>query len=191
MRSAGGRKGRPLPRPARPPPAGFRPGRRTGATFPRVSDAPTIGSLAPDFAVVSTDKRLVRLDDFRGRWLVLFFFPKAFTPGCTRETHRFRDEHDAIVALGGAVVGVSVDDLTVQCDFARENGVDFPLLADSSQEMSRAYGVTRGFLPFNKRITFVIDGDAVVRARFHHEVQVARHIDDVLAFLRAQQAPSA
>ena len=152
-----------------------------------MSDAPLIGSMAPDFAVLSTDNRLVRLDDFRGRWLVLFFYPKAFTPGCTKQTVRFRDEHDALAALGAAVVGVSVDDLAVQCDFARAHQVEFPLLADTSQEMSKAWGVSRGFLPFNKRVTFVIDGDGVVRARFHHEMQVLRHVDDVLTFLRAQQ----
>jgi peroxiredoxin len=154
-----------------------------------MTDDPVVGSLAPDFAVLSTEKKLVRLDDFRGRWLVVFFFPKAFTPGCTKETARFRDERARIEDLGAALIGVSVDDLTVQCDFAREQGVDFPLLADTTQEMSQAWGVTRGFLPFNKRVTFVVDGDGVVRARFHHEVQVLRHVDDVLAFLRAQQPP--
>jgi peroxiredoxin Q/BCP len=156
-----------------------------------VSDDPVVGSLAPDFSVFSTEGRLVRLDDHRGRWLVLFFYPKAFTPGCTRETRGFRDEQETIEALGAVVYGVSVDDLSVQCDFARANHVGFPLLADADQSMSKAYGVTRGFLPFNKRVTFVIDGEGVVRARFAHEMQVMRHVTDVIAFLQAQAAPSA
>jgi peroxiredoxin Q/BCP len=155
-----------------------------------MSDDPLVGSLAPDFAVMSTEKRLVRLDDYVGRWLVLFFYPKAFTPGCTKEAIAFSDQQAAITALGADVLGVSVDDLAVQCDFAREKHLGFPLLADFDQSMSKAYGVSRGFLPFNKRVTFVVDPDGVVRARFQHEVQVLRHIDEVLAFLRAQQ-PSA
>ena len=133
----------------------------------------------------------MRLDDHRGRWPVLFFYPKAFTPGCTRETRGFRDEQETIEALGAVVYGVSVDDLSVQCDFARANHVGFPLLADADQSMSKAYGVTRGFLPFNKRVTFVIDGEGVVRARFAHEMQVMRHVTAVIAFLQAQAAPSA
>ena len=125
------------------------------------------------------------LADFAGRYLVLYFFPKAFTPGCTKEARRFRDNHEEIEALGGIVIGVSVDDVGVQCDFARENHLSFPLIADSDEKMSKAYGVTRGFLPFNKRITFIIDPDGMIVARFHHEVQVLRHIDDVIAFLKA------
>jgi peroxiredoxin Q/BCP len=155
-----------------------------------MSDDPLTGSLAPDFAVTSTDKRLVRLDDYIGRWLVIFFFPKAFTPGCTREARAFSEQHAALAALGADVVGVSVDDIAVQCDFARELHLGFPLLADVDQTMSAAYGVSRGFLPFDKRVTFVIDPDGVVRARFHHEVNVLRHIDDVLSFLREHASSS-
>lgn len=125
------------------------------------------------------------LADFAGRYLVLYFFPKAFTPGCTKEARRFRDNHEEIEELGGVVIGVSVDDVGVQCDFARENHLSFPLIADSDEKMSKAYRVTRGFLPFNKRITFIVDGSGMIVARFHHEVQVLKHIDDVIAFLKA------
>jgi peroxiredoxin Q/BCP len=127
----------------------------------------------------------LRLADFAGRYLVLYFFPKAFTPGCTKEARRFRDNHEEIEELGAAVIGVSVDEVGVQCDFARENHLSFPLIADRDEVMSKAYGVTRGFLPFNKRITFIIDPAGSIVARFHHEVQVLRHIDDVIAFLKA------
>jgi peroxiredoxin Q/BCP len=155
-----------------------------------MSDDPLVGSLAPDFAVLSTEKRLVRLDDYVGRWLVLFFYPKAFTPGCTKQAIAFSDHQAVLADLGASVLGVSVDDLAVQCDFAREKHLGFPLLADVDQSMSKAWGVTRGFLPFNKRVTFVVDPEGVVRARFHHEVQVLKHIDDVVDFLQAQQASS-
>jgi peroxiredoxin Q/BCP len=151
-----------------------------------MADDPIPGTMAPDFAVTSTDNRLVRLDDFAGQWLVIFFFPKAFTPGCTKEAVGFTEELATIAALGASVLGVSVDDLAVQCAFAREKHLGFPLLADHDQTMSKAWGVTRGFLPFNKRVTFVVDGDGVVRARFHHEVRVTKHVEDVVEFLRAR-----
>jgi peroxiredoxin Q/BCP len=155
-----------------------------------MSDDPLVGSLAPDFAVPSTENRLVRLDDYVGRWLVVFFYPKAFTPGCTKEAVAFTAQSEAIEAMGASVLGVSVDDLAVQCAFAREKHLGFTLLADVDQTMSKAWGVSRGFLPFDKRVTFVVDPEGVVRARFHHEVQVTRHVDDVLAFLRANASPA-
>ncbi len=143
------------------------------------------GERAPDFEAMTTEGKAVRLADFAGRVLVLFFFPKAFTPGCTKEARAFRDRHEELEALGAVVLGVSVDDLAVQCDFARENHLSFPLIADQDERMSKAFGVTRGFLPFNKRVTFVIGKDGVVLGRFQHEVQVLRHIDDVVALLQS------
>ncbi len=134
---------------------------------------------------MTTEGKLVRLGDFAGRSLVLYFFPKAFTPGCTKEARRFRDRHEEIEALGAVLLGVSVDDIGVQCDFARENHLSFALVADRDESLSKAFGVTRGFLPFNKRVTFVIDGAGIVVARFHHEVQVNKHVDDVIAFLKS------
>ncbi|MBM4279766.1 MAG: peroxiredoxin [Deltaproteobacteria bacterium] len=151
-----------------------------------MSDAPLVGSMALDFAVPPTENRLVRLDDYVGRWLVVFFYPKAFTPGCTKEAGAFTAQSHAIEALSASVLGVSVDDLAVQCAFAREQHLGFALLADVDQPMLKAWGVSRGLLPFDERVTFIVDPDGVARARFHHEVQATRHVDDVLAFLRAQ-----
>lgn len=149
-----------------------------------------VGERAPAFEAMTTEGKPFVLSDFTSttqpaKYLVLYFFPKAFTPGCTKEARRFRDNHEDIEALGGLVIGVSVDDLAVQCDFARENHLSFPLIADHDEKMSKLFGVTRGFLPFNKRVTFILDKEGVVVARFHHEVQVLKHVDDVVDFLKA------
>jgi peroxiredoxin Q/BCP len=143
-----------------------------------------IGQLAPDFRATNTRSEPVSLAGFRGRYLVLYFFPKAFTPGCTREARRFRDNYPEIRSLGGEVLGVSIDEPDVQCEFAEREKTSFPLVADHDGSISRAYGVKRRLLPLDRRVTFVIDPEGIVRARFEHEFQVNRHLDDVLRFLR-------
>jgi len=149
-----------------------------------------VGDLAPEFSARTTDGRNISLASFRGRYLVLYFYPKAFTPGCTKEARRFRDNHAEIRELGAEVVGVSLDEPTVQCEFAERQKLAFPLIADSSRTVSTAYGVLRRFLPITKRVTFVIDPDGKVAARFEHELQVNKHLDNVLRFLREAKSPS-
>ena len=146
-----------------------------------------VGDRAPAFEATTVHGRPIRLADFAGQYLVLFFYPKAFTPGCTKEAKRFRDNYPEIQALGAEVVGVSVDDPTVQCDFGRENHLEFALVPDSDKTLSEQFGVLRGLLPFDKRVTFIIAPDGTILARFHHEIQIERHTDDVLRFLRAVQ----
>ena len=142
------------------------------------------GERAPEFHALTTTGVRVDLDAFAGKWLVLYFFPKAFTPGCTAEARRFRDNFPDIQALGGEVLGVSHDDHATQCDFAKAVAVTFPLVADADRKIARAYGVSRALLPFDKRVTYVIDSQRTVRAVFHHEFQVNKHLDDVLQFLQ-------
>jgi peroxiredoxin Q/BCP len=149
-----------------------------------------IGDRAPEFSARTTDGKNISLASFRGRYLVLYFYPKAFTPGCTKEARRFRDNHAEIRELGAEVVGVSLDEPTVQCEFAERHKLAFSLIADSSRGVSTAYGVLRRFLPITKRVTFVIDPDGKVAARFEHELQVNKHLDNVLRFLREAKSPS-
>jgi peroxiredoxin len=141
------------------------------------------GQPAPDFQAPTTDGRQVQLADYRGRHLVLYFFPKAFTPGCTKEAQRFRDNHSEIRALGADVLGVSMDAHDVQCRFVEAQGTRFPMIGDAEGVIARAYGVKRALLPIAKRVTFVIDPAGRIAARFAHEFQVSRHLDDVLRFL--------
>lgn len=146
-----------------------------------------VGQKAPDFTADASDGRRLRLSELRGKVVVLYFFPAAFTPGCTAETNRFRDNYADIQALGAEVVGVSTDGFEDQCRFAKAQAVTFPMVGDAGGYISRDYGVLWPLIRRDKRVTFVIDAEGIVRARFHHEFQVSKHLDDVLAFLREAQ----
>jgi peroxiredoxin len=145
-----------------------------------------VGDPIPEFSGSTSDGRTLSATDLRGKWAVIYFYPKAFTAGCTVETRLFRDKYADIQALGAEVVGISVDNVDTQCRFASENEVTFPLLADPTRKISRAFMVLWPLLPFDKRVTFVVDPTGVVRALFRHELAVGKHLDDVLAFLRSQ-----
>ncbi|MFB1481952.1 peroxiredoxin [Corallococcus sp. RDP092CA] len=148
-----------------------------------------VGDPAPDFAALDCHGQTVRLSELRGRRVVLFFFPRAFTVGCTIENRAFRDNHERIRSLGAELVGVSVDTLTTQCDFAEEEGIHFALLGDDERRISRAWGVLWPVLNIDRRVTFIIGVDGVVEHVIHHEVRVYRHLDDVLKYLQAHPAP--
>ena len=150
-----------------------------------------IGAVAPEFEAQSSDGGTVRLSDFGGKAIVLYFFPKAFTPLCAMETRRFRDNHADIAELGAEVVGVSSDELGVQCEFGRRQQVNFPLLADSDRRIAGAYGVLWPMFGRARRITFVIGEQATIELVCWHEFQVSKHLDDVLLHLQKRsRAPS-
>jgi peroxiredoxin Q/BCP len=148
-----------------------------------------IGDPAPEFSGTDCQGRPVSLAGFRGRKVVLFFFPRVFTAGCTLENRYFRDHYEEVRALGADLVGVSVDPAAKSCEFASQENIHFALLSDSSREISRAYGVLWPLLNVDKRMTFVIDEQGKVERILHHEVRVFRHLDDVLAHLR-QHVPA-
>lgn len=100
----------------------------------------TAGQPAPDFALVDQDGKTQRLQDYRGQNVVLYFYPKDATRGCTIEACEFRDEHSALQALGAAVLGVSRDDEASHKSFAEHHGLPFPLLVDGDTAVSTAYG---------------------------------------------------
>jgi peroxiredoxin len=142
-----------------------------------------VGDPAPAFRVKTTTGQEISLAELRGRLVVVYFFPKAFTPGCTRETVRFRDAYPDIQGLGGEVIGVSVDDFETQCEFAESTRATFPMVGDGDKEISRQFGVVRPWLKLDRRVTFVIDKQGIVRGVFQHEFQISRHLDDVLHLL--------
>ncbi|MHA7632678.1 peroxiredoxin [Corallococcus sp. M7] len=148
-----------------------------------------VGELAPDFAATDCHGQTVRLSELRGRRVVLFFFPRAFTVGCTIENRAFRDNHERIRRLGAELVGVSVDTLTTQCDFAEQEGIHFALLGDDERRISRSWGVLWPVLNIDRRVTFIVGADGVVEHVIHHEVRVYRHLDDVLKYLQAHPTP--
>jgi peroxiredoxin Q/BCP len=142
-----------------------------------------VGDTAPDFEALDCQGHAVRLGDYRGRRLVLFFFPKAFTSGCTEEIRHFRDNQARIRALGAELVGVSVDRPEVQCEFARSENIDFPLLGDADRTISGKFGVLWPVVRISRRITFVVSPEGRVEEVIQHERQVWKHLDDVLATL--------
>ncbi|GAC1534379.1 MAG: peroxiredoxin [Polyangiales bacterium] len=143
-----------------------------------------VGDVAPEIDLAASDGARFQLSARRGRVVVVYFFPKAFTPGCTRESLRFRDNAPDLAALGADVVGISTDDLSTACEFAAELKVTFPLLSDVGGAVARAWGVRWTILGLARRVTFVVGRDGKVEAVFRHEIQVNRHLDDVLAFIR-------
>jgi peroxiredoxin Q/BCP len=147
-----------------------------------------VGAVAPEFEAQASDGRTLRLSQLRGKAVVLYFYPKSFTPICTVETRRFRDSHADLTALGAEVVGVSADDISVQCEFGRREQVSFPLLADAKGTIAAAYGVLWPVISRARRVTFVIDEKGTVEFATWHEFQVSKHLDEVLHHLRKRQA---
>lgn len=143
-----------------------------------------VGATAPDFESESHDGRKVRLRDLRGKPVILYFFPKAFTPLCTVETRRFRDTYPDLKALGAEVIGISTDTLATQCDFAEREEVSFPLLADPERRISTAYGVLWPLVPRARRVTFVIGETGSIELVSWHELNVSKHLDEVMRHLR-------
>jgi peroxiredoxin len=146
---------------------------------------------APPFSAPSSTGSTVSLADYRGKYLVLYFYPKSFTPGCTQETILFRDHQVELQKLGAEVLGVSRDTETVQCKFATEYEVRFPIIADADAAICRSYAVDRRLWPVAKRATFLVDPEGYVIGRFDHEFRIAMHLEDVLAALRQLNAAPA
>lgn len=119
------------------------------------------GDPAPDFTATSADGAQVSLRDFRGHPLVLYFYPKAGSPGCTRETEAFVRAYDDLRRAGVSVVGVSVDTTRAQALFSERCRVPFPLVADHDGSVARSYGVL-GLLGLARRVTFMVDADGAV-----------------------------
>lgn len=150
-----------------------------------------VGDQAPDFSATTTTGKTLKLGELRGKRVVMFFFPKAFTTGCTVETRRFRDHYSELSALGAEVVGVSVDSTQTQCEFANKEGVHFPMIGDESRSIGRSYDVMWPLLNVNQRVTYVIGPDGRIEAVFHHELLVGKHLEGVQKHLRARsQNPS-
>ncbi len=120
-----------------------------------------VGDPAPDFTAPSSSGGLFSLSSLRGRPVILFFFPRANSLGCTIETRAFADHFSEIHAAGVAVVGVSVDPLGAQKSFATKCDVAIPLVSDGDKSIARAYGVL-GFLGFARRVTFFLDAQGRV-----------------------------
>jgi peroxiredoxin Q/BCP len=126
--------------------------------------APNIGDPAPDFTLVGTGGAKHSLADYRGKTVVLAFYPGDFTPVCTRQLCSYRDEIDDFTGVDAVVLGVSAQDVDSHDRFASKHGFTFPLLADTDKQVMAAYGVL-GPAGFVRRSVFVIDREGIVRWR--------------------------
>jgi peroxiredoxin Q/BCP len=144
-----------------------------------------VGERAPEFAGVAGDGTRVALADFRGKPVVLYFYPKDDTRVCTKEACLFRDHEAEIGAAGGVVLGVSGDTPESHQRFSAGHGLGFPLVSDRDATIAKAYGVARlgGWLP-PRRVTFVIDRDGIVRRVITGELSASTHVDGALETLR-------
>jgi thioredoxin-dependent peroxiredoxin len=143
-----------------------------------------VGTLAPDFDVEATDGTRLSMSSLRGKIVVLFFFPAAFTPGCSKETASFRDISPDLEQHGARIIGISTDDHKTQCDFASSTRATFPMIGDDDQRISKAYEVMWPIIGRAKRVTFVVDQGGRIAGVFHHEIHVGKHIDDVVDLVR-------
>jgi len=146
----------------------------------------SVGDVAPDFTLPDQSGKPVRLWDLIGRRaVVLYFYPKDATPGCTREAQAFRDSHDRFTAAGAAVIGVSSDSVASHRRFAASLGLPFTLLSDRAGAVRELYGVakTLGILP--GRVTYVIDQAGVVRHIYASQLRATRHSREALDVLRS------
>jgi len=147
------------------------------------------GERAPEFEGTLAGGKQLRLRDFRGRrHVILYFFPKDFTPGCTREACSFRDRRAEVAGLDAEIVGVSLDTPEKHEAFAQKYQLPYPLVSDRSGAIATAFGVARlgGWLP-TKRVTFVIDKQGVVQHVIQSEFSIDMHIDEALETLRRLQ----
>ncbi|MDX8385252.1 MAG: peroxiredoxin [Gallionella sp.] len=151
----------------------------------RKGELPVIGQAAPDFNLPDQDNKLHKLADYRGHWLVLYFYPKDDTTDCTKEACAFRDDLEQITELGAKVVGVSIDDVESHAKFAKKYRLPFPLLADKTTETSDRYGTLLNltFIKMDKRHTFLIDPQGIVEKRYL-TINASRHSQQIIKDLK-------
>ncbi|BAU10996.1 peroxiredoxin [Leptolyngbya sp. NIES-3755] len=149
---------------------------------------PPINQPAPEFALPSNEgDGTVSLSDYRGKWVVAYFYPADFTPGCTLEARKFQEDMPKYLDRNTQILGISADDVNSHADFCDSEGLKFPLLADANGKISKAYGSWLGIR--SSRHTFIIDPDGVLKATFTG-VNPIIHSREVLAKLDELQQAS-
>jgi thioredoxin-dependent peroxiredoxin len=149
---------------------------------------PEIGTQAPQFALKNQDGIEIKLSDFKSKWVVLYFYPKDFTSGCTLEAHNFQRDLDRYENLGAVIIGVSVDNVGSHKDFCAKEGLGFKLLADTEHTVSALYG-SLGEYQGNTiaiRNTFIIDPNGII-VKVYQGVKPATHSEEVLTALAQLQ----
>ena len=149
---------------------------------------PPLNQPAPDFTLpTNTGEGNISLSDYRGKWVVLYFYPKDFTPGCTLEARRFQQDLPKYMAKNTQILGVSADDVDSHAEFCDSEGLKFPLLADTTGDVSKAYGSWMGYVSL--RHTYLIDPQGILK-EIYLGVNPVIHSAEVLARLEELQANS-
>jgi thioredoxin-dependent peroxiredoxin len=169
------------------------------------ADAPAVGAEAPEFTLTTNEGKTASLKDFQGQWVVLYFYPKDFTSGCTLEAHNFQADLEKYKAMKAVILGVSVDTAESHKDFCTKEGLAFKLLSDPGGKISDTYGSLMEYkspggtasnpgpekvMKLSARNTFIIDPQGKV-ARVFMKVQVKAHSEEVLAALETLQKEAA
>src|SRR3979411_1333340 len=152
------------------------------------SGAPGVGAVAPDFTLKSQENKPVSLHDFKGKWVVLYFYPKDFTSGCTVEAHNFQRDQAQYDARNAVIIGVSMQDADSHQKFCAKEGLSFKLLADTDSHVSSTYDsvMNLGVAKLSARHTFLIDPNGIVQ-KVYTDVKPEKHSEEVLAALAELQ----
>jgi thioredoxin-dependent peroxiredoxin len=145
------------------------------------ASVPEVGTMAPEFSLPSQDGSQVSLKDFRGKWVVLYFYPKDMTTGCTIEAHNFQRDQEQYTKKNAVVVGVSVDTTDSHKEFCSKEGLNFKLLADTEHKVSTQYGSLM-VVNLSARNTFIIDPQGKI-AKVYTSVDPKKHSEEVLSAL--------
>jgi peroxiredoxin Q/BCP len=152
-------------------------------------NAPAVGAVAPDFTLNSQEGKPVSLSEYRGKWVVLYFYPKDFTSGCTTEAHNFQRDLAQYEAKNAVILGVSVDSADSHQKFCTKEGLNFKLLADTEHKVSEEYGSIMNVMGVKKlsaRHTFLVNPQGVI-VREYMDVEPGKHSEEVLAALTELQ----
>ena len=149
-----------------------------------------MGETAPAFTLADQHGQLRQLESFRGKWLVLYFYPKDDTPGCTKEACHFRDDLQQLEKLGAVIAGVSVDNTQSHINFAQKYQLPYALLADEKGEVAEKYGVLNKIasIRWAKRVTYLIAPDGTI-AKVYESVEPSRHSQEIIQDLKRLAAP--
>ena len=153
-----------------------------------VNELPAVGAAAPAFNLTTNEGKQVSLNDFKGKWVVLYFYPKDFTQGCTMEARNFQRDIAKYEAANAVILGVSVDNEQSHKDFCAKEGLNFKLLADTEAKVSEQYGSVMEYngAKLSARNTFIIDPPGKI-VKVFEKVKVAPHSEEVLAALASLQ----
>ena len=150
---------------------------------------PVVNKPLPEFEAVATGRVTVTPESHLGRAVVLYFYPKDATPGCTTEAMQFRDRHDDFVEAGAVIFGVSRDNMASHERFKQNLELPFELIADTEEKLCHMFGVVKNKIMYGKKVkgiersTFLIDAEGIMRAEWRG-IKVAGHVDEVLAAVR-------